>query len=357
METDNIKAEPVRILIVDDVKANRFVLKNIIADMGYEPVLAENGVQALKIFPVCKPKLILLDISMPEMDGYELCGILKSSAQTRDIPIIFISAYDNPQDIIKGFNLGGEDYITKPFIPEVVKARVGVHLKLSEANKNSKDNNRKLQALISEQIKQIEQEKKNVLYALAHVARENSCYQNDHIERISYNCRILAQAMQLSPLYEHLISDTYVETIVLAAPLCDIGNVAVPMEILQKEDFLDEREREAMQRHTTIGAQLLKDIRSDGDYNDFIDMSIDIAFCHHENWDGSGYPRGLCGDEIPLSAQIVSLVSNYCALTEKRSYRGAHGSREALEELRREAGVMFHPDIYNICSRVARQLR
>ena len=254
MNQDKKMTDVPRILIVDDVKANRFVLKNIIADMGFEPVLAENGVQALKLQPVCNPQLILLDISMPEMDGYEFCSIMKNNPATRDIPIIFISAFDEPQDIIKGFNLGGEDYITKPFIPEVVKARVGVHLKLSEANKAMMENNRRLQALISEQLKQIEQEKKNVLYALAHVARENSCYEDGHMERLSYNCKILSQAMQLSPLYEHIISDTYVETIELAAPLCDVGNVAIPMEILMKDEQLDKGEREMMQKHTVLEA-------------------------------------------------------------------------------------------------------
>ena len=356
MNQDKKMTDVPRILIVDDVKANRFVLKNIIADMGFEPVLAENGVQALKLQPVCNPQLILLDISMPEMDGYEFCSIMKNNPATRDIPIIFISAFDEPQDIIKGFNLGGEDYITKPFIPEVVKARVGVHLKLSEANKAMMENNRRLQALISEQLKQIEQEKKNVLYALAHVARENSCYEDGHMERLSYNCKILSQAMQLSPLYEHIISDTYVETIELAAPLCDVGNVAIPMEILMKDEQLDKGEREMMQKHTVIGSKLLKDIRTSGDYNDFIQMSVDVAYYHHENWDGSGYPCGLAGDDIPLSAQIVALVSCYCALTEKRLYREAYSRADALAELEREAGIKFNPDIFKIYSKISRQL-
>ena len=131
---DNGSREKVCILIVDDVEANRFILRNIIMDMGYQPVLAENGVQALKIFPRCHPQLILLDIAMPQMNGYEFCKIMKSNADTRDIPIIFISAFDDESDIEKGFALGGEDYITRPFIPEEIKARVGVRLKLYDAN-------------------------------------------------------------------------------------------------------------------------------------------------------------------------------------------------------------------------------
>ena len=156
-------SEAKRIMIVDDVEANRFILRNIIVDMGHQPVLAENGVQALKIMEHIMPHLILLDVSMPQMDGFEFCEIIKADPKTRDIPVIFISAFDEPEDVIKGFNVGGEDYVTKPFIKEVVKARVNVHLKLSDANANLLSANRQLTASIQAQLKQMEQEKKNVL--------------------------------------------------------------------------------------------------------------------------------------------------------------------------------------------------
>jgi putative two-component system response regulator len=200
------RREEIFILIVDDVEANRFVLKDIIADMGYRPVLAENGLQALKLLEHFRPQLMILDIAMPQMDGYELCGILKDDISTRDIPIIFISAFDDPVDIVKGFNLGGEDYVTKPFIPEVVKARVRLHLKLNDANKDLLEINRQLQVSVNEQMRRRETEKKNVLYALTRVARENAGYDETHMERLSYNCRVLAEAMQLSNSYDALIS-------------------------------------------------------------------------------------------------------------------------------------------------------
>ena len=149
MADTNAASQISRILIVDDIEANRFVLRNIIVDMGYQPILAENGVQALKILPKCRPQLILLDISMPEMDGYELCKILKGNVTTRSIPVIFISAFDDAQDIVKGFEVGGEDYITKPFIPEVIQARVSLHLKLSEATRNLSEMNRRLKTSVA----------------------------------------------------------------------------------------------------------------------------------------------------------------------------------------------------------------
>ncbi len=353
---ENTTLQKPRILIVDDVEANRFVLRNIIAGMEYQPVLAENGLQALKILPKCNPQLVLLDVAMPEMNGYEFCKILKSKPETKDIPVIFISAIDNGQDIVKGFELGGEDYVTKPFIPEVIRARVSVHLKLSEATRNLSEMNRRLQISVEEQLNQMEQEKKSMLYALAHVARENSSYDEAHLERMSYNCRILAQAMQLSEAYDHLISDTFVEAVELAAPLCDVGNMAVPMEILQKETGLLPEELEIMKRHTVVGAKILEDIKVKHDYNDFMQIAAEIALCHHENWDGSGYPAGRKEDEIPLSAQIVALIGAYCALTEKRPYREAYTDQEALAILQDDAGVKFNAYILEILKKISRRL-
>lgn len=354
---ENASSQKPRILIVDDVEGNRFILRNIIADMDYQPVLAENGVQALKIVQRCIPQLVLLDIAMPQMDGYELCKILKENPDTRDVPVIFISAFDNGQEIVKGFELGGEDYVTKPFIPEVIKARVGVHLKLSEATRNLSEMNRRLQTSVDEQLKQMEQEKKSVLYALANVARENSCYEETHLERLKYNCQILSQAMQLSELYDGVISDTFIEAIGLAAPLCDVGNMAVPMEILQKETDLTPDEMEAMKRHTIIGAKILEDLHVKDDYNDFVRMAVEIARSHHENWDGSGYPSGKKGDAIPLSAQIVAIAGAYCALTEKRAYRDAYSGNEALALIQAESGIKFNAYISDIFKKISRQLK
>ena len=346
-----------RILIIDDVETNRFVLRNIIADMGHQPVLAENGVQGLKIMERITPDLILLDVAMPEMDGFEFCEIIKKDIKTRSIPIIFISAFDEAEDIVKGFEMGGADYVTKPFIQEVVRSRVEVQLKLSEMNKNLVETNRRMQTCVSEQIKQLEAEKKKILYALLKLVRKNAYFDESHIERLQYNCKVLAQAMQLSPKFEHLVSDTFVETIEMAAPLCDLGMIGVPLDILQKTGELTAEEKEKVERHTAIGAQILEDIKGEDDYNDFIDVSHDIALYHHEKWDGTGYPFGKSGNDIPLPAQIVALVSAYCALTENRSFRDAYAKDEALQMIEEVAGTEFNPEIYNICKKIARQLR
>ncbi len=345
-----------RVLIVDDVEANRFVLRDIITDMGHKPILTENGIQALKMVKHIKPQLIILDIAMPEMDGYEVCQRIKDDAETRDIPIIFISAFDEPEDIVKGFSLGGEDYITKPFIPEVVKARVGMHLKLYDANQRMAEMNRKLQISVNEQLRKVELERRHVLYALIGVARENASYDEEYMERLSDNCRVLAEAMQLSDNYGQVISDSYIETIELAAPLCDLGNMSIPTNILQKKGILTKEEIDIMRTHTTTGARILSDIGGSGSDNKFISMATDIAHYHHENWDGSGYPIGKKGDDIPLAAQIVAVVGTYCALTERRTYREAFTQAEALEIMEKDSGKKFNPDIFWILKKIVRQL-
>lgn len=357
MDNIALEKEVPKILIADDIKANRFTLRDIIAEMGYQPILTENGAQALKVVERFPVQLIILDIAMPVMDGYEFCKIVKGNPETRSIPIIFISAFDNPNDIVKGFELQGEDYITKPFIPEVVQARVKLHLKLYESNRKLQQLNQKLQVSVDQQLRQMEMEKKNVLYALLRIARENSSYDESHMERVSYNCRILAEAMQLSALYGQYISDSFINTIEIAAPLCDLGNMAIPTHILQKNGSLTESEIEEMHKHTTIGAGILKDIQSIGDYNDFIKMAIEIAQSHHENWDGSGYPEGLKGEQIPLSAQIVAVASVYCALTETRSYRNAYDVEKTFQIMQEDVGTKLNPNIFGILHKIHRQLR
>lgn len=340
-----------KILIVDDVEINRMVLEEIIKNMGCEPLLAENGQQALELAQQSLPKLILSDISMPGMDGFELCKSLKANSKTKEIPIIFISAFDEAEDIVKGLKLGGEDYITKPFITEVVQARVAVHLHLYAVKHELMETNRKLQISVDAQLRQMEEEKKNILYALANIAANNSGLEKSHIQRLRRNCRILAQGMQLSPKFEDQISDAYIDTIELAACLCDIGNIGIPKDLLRKESGFTQEETEILHSHADLGARLLKDLYVNSDYNDFLSISIDISHYHHENWDGSGYPEGLKGDQIPVAAQIVSIMETYCVLTGEKKY----GREEALEMMEKEAGIKFNPDIYKICCRISRQ--
>lgn len=356
MRNDQKIMQNALVLIVDDVEMNREILNEIVSSMGCRTVLAENGVQAMEQIRQGLPNLVLTDVSMPEMDGYELCRELKANVETRNIPIIFISAFDKTKDIVKGFDLGGGDYITKPFIPELVKARVNVHLKIYEDSLEIAEMNRRLQVSVNEQLRQMEEERKKVLYALAGVAEKNSVHEDAYTDRMRHNCHVLVQSMQLSPLFEEQISDSFVETVEVAAPLCDIGNIGVHKEIFQKKGPLNEEEWVQVKEHTTIGTRILEDLKVTNDYNDFIQISTDIVHYHHENWDGSGYPEGIKGNEIPLAAQIVGMVGVFCALTEDRSFRKSYGRDEALEIMRQETEQKFNPEIFRIFNKVARQL-
>lgn len=346
-----------KILIVDDVDTNRFILRDIINQMGYMPLLAEDGEQAIKIVERLWPQLIISDIAMPKMDGYELCEKLKQDPKTRDIPIIFISAFDDASDIVKGFEIGGEDYITKPFLPEVVQARVGLHLKLADAKHQLAESNRLLQSTIEEKRRQIDLERKNVLYALTRVARENAAYDVDRMERLNYNCRMLAEALQLTTKYTSVISDSFIDIIGLATPICDIGNIAISGEILQKKDPLNDADIQHIKKHTQAGARILKDIKESSYGNAFIEMSYDIVLYHHEHWDGSGYPNHIKGNDIPLSAQIVAVVSEFCAMTEQRVYREPYSVEETIAIMDKYSGTRYNPEIYNVLKMIVKQLK
>lgn len=346
-----------KILIVDDVDTNRFVLKDIVSDMGYTPLLAENGVQALKIIERIAPQLIISDIAMPQMDGLVFCEKLKSDPKTRDIPLVFISAFDDTKDVVEGLKMGAVDYIAKPFLPEIVKARIGLHLKLFETQRELAESNRILQASIKNQLNQIEMEKRNMLYALTRVARENASFDNDHMDRLSYNCKIMAEALQLTKEYGNQISDGFIDTIYLAAPLCDLGNAGIPGSILQKSGVLSDEEKSTIRKHTIIGGRIIKDIMKVEEHNDFLQMSYDIAMSHHEYYDGSGYPEGKTVQNIPLAAQIVAVVSAYCAMTEKRSYREAYSSEEAMAMIKNTSGTKYTPQLCDVMGMIVRQLK
>ncbi len=206
----------IKILVVDDVEASRFMLRDIIKDCGYIPVMTENGAQALRFLDRAVVDLVLLDVTMPDMSGFEVCRRIKADVRTREIPIIFISALENTEHIKQGFVCGGADYISKPFVSEIVKSRINLHVKLYRSGKQLQDMNRKLQISVMEQMRRVEKEKKNVLYALLQVAKENAAFDEAHMDRISKNCRTLTEALQLTNEYSGYISDDYVDTISLA---------------------------------------------------------------------------------------------------------------------------------------------
>lgn len=346
----------IRILIVDDVEVNLIILEEIIKDMGYYPLCAQSVKEALQMIQDSDqlPRVILSDISMPEIDGFSFCSMLKKDPYTRDIPVIFISAMDRASDLSQGFALGAVDYISKPFDKTEVEMRISTHLKLYSMQMDLEENNRNLSVVVARQMEKLRIEQKNIMTAFARLIERKENIGSSHSENILYNSRILAFGMQFSPMFEDEISDDFIDTIESSAGLHDIGKVMIPDSILLKNGPLTEEERKVIMTHAEIGAQTLIDIYDGTEYNDFVRMAIDIAWYHHENWDGSGYPKGLKGKEIPLSARIVKLVDVFDAMINQRRYRNAIPLDRTLAYIEENAGIMFDPDIVRVFMKIYR---
>ncbi len=327
------------VIIVDDLEVNQVILIQMIESMGYQAAGVGSGEEALALVKEHLPKLFLLDITMPGMSGFELCEILKNEVLTRDIPVIFISATSNLDDKVMGFTLGGADFISKPFALAEVTARVSTHLRSYEMKKENEFYNKKLRLVLNEQMKKLEDEKKNVLYAIAKITEKSANFAESRLSHIKVNARLLAQSLQFSPKFEDQVSNAFIEAIELAAPLHDVGKVMVPHKILTKEGKLEKTEEIYEQSG-----------------NESITMAIKIARYHHERWDGNGYPEGLKAEEIPLEARIVNILSSYDTLTGERSYKKAYSPEESIEIMEKDAGTKYDPDIFGIFKRIRKQL-
>ena len=349
--------EQPNILIVDDVSTNLVILSEMIKTTGCIPRPVTNVKQAQIAIERKTPQLILLDISMPEVDGFEFCAMLKADVKTRDIPIIFISALDSVEDKIKGFKLGAVDYIAKPFEKEEVTLRLNTHLKIYRLQQEMEAYNKKLHQVVNEQITRVTVEQKNILSALAEVLNVRANIYERGIEKISANSRILAISLQFSTKFDNMISSAFVDEIEVASQLYDIGMLSVNDQIAYKKTKLTDEEWEKIKAHTTEGAAYLTKINKDKNRNSYLEMAVDIAKYHHENWDGTGYPEGLSGTDIPLSARIVAVIDTYMALNSKRSYREAYTREESLAIMQSEAGKRFDPSIIKIFCKIQKQLQ
>ncbi|MCW8332520.1 response regulator [Vibrio paucivorans] len=326
MNNEN-QAKPI-VLVVDDIPDNIHTLSGILSD-DFTIKAATSGARALKIAnSTPKPHLILLDIMMPEMDGYEVCEQLKSSPFTADIPIIFVTAKAEVVDEQKGFEMGAVDYITKPISPPIVKARVRTHIALYDQNLD-------LSIKVQQRTEQLEQSRLEIIQRLGRAAEYKDNETGMHVIRMSHYAKILAQQLD--------VSKRWVELVYLAAPMHDIGKIGIPDNILGKPGKLDGDEWEVMQQHVKIGGDIIGDSDSL-----LLQMAQEIALYHHEKWDGSGYPHGLSGEAIPLSARIVAIADVFDALTSERPYKKAWPIEKAIGLIQEEAGKHFDPNLVPI---------
>ncbi len=336
---------PPNVLIVDDASANLELLAGILRERGIEPRPVLSGQLALMAAQADPPDLILLDITMPVMNGFEVYERLKADAALKNIPVIFITALMETADKLKAFSMGAVDYVTKPFQAEEVCARVDTHLRLRKLQMDLNHYNTHLEELVQEKIKEISRSQMATIFALAKLAESRDSDTGQHLERVQTLSRILAAELRGMPQYASIITDQYLENLYQAAPLHDIGKVGIPDAILIKREKLSTDEFSEIKRHTTIGAQTLKAVQAEFPGNSFIAMGIDIAQSHHEYFNGSGYPEGLSGDAIPLSARIVAVADVYDAMRSKRPYKAALTHAEAVDFIIESGGKHLSPDI------------
>lgn len=346
------------ILIVDDVAANIQILLEMVKRMGYTGRAAENAREAFERIREKLPQLILLDISMPEIDGYQVCGMLKDNPVTRNVPVIFLSAESNIAERVKAFEAGGVDFICKPIDYAEVSVRINTHLHNYKMQLQLEDNNRRLNRIISEQAVKFEEEQKRLLKAIAKLA-EGSEYvgMSRHIDNISANSRLMAQALNFTEKYEDKVSGTFVESIEIAAGVHDIGKITIPQEILKKPGELTPKERALINTHAGRGEELLMAAYPDVNSNHFMKMAAEVIRYHHENWDGSGYPDGLAGEDIPLAARIVRIVDSYDCILGERCYKAAHDRGVAIEEMKAGSGTLFDPYLLEVFLKIEKQLK
>ena len=338
-----------KILIVDDSPEAIEVLGNALP-REYMRQVALSGEKAIRILETSEtlPDLILLDVMMPGMDGYEVCRHLKKNQRFRDIPVIYLSALTDTMDKVKAFEQGGVDYIEKPFQLEEIRARVDTHLKLRFFQKELEIYNNKLKQMVEEKVKEISESQMATIFSMAKLAEARDKDTGDHLMRIQIFCRLIAERLSMDTRYQSRINEDFIENLQKASPLHDIGKVGIRDAILLKPGKLTSEEFEEMKQHTSIGANTLEEVYRNYPNNYFIKTGIDIARSHHEKWDGSGYPDGLQGEEIPLSARIMALVDVYDALRSKRVYKEAYSKEATRDIIVRESGKHFDPLLVDI---------
>ncbi len=346
------------VLIVDDTPENLTLMNGLLKD-DYRTRVANNGERALKLAATHPlPDIILLDIMMPGLDGYEVCRRLKADPLTADIPVIFLTAKTQVEDEQAGFDAGCVDYITKPVSPPIVTARVKTHLLLKHARDFLKDQNAFLNTEVSKRTREVQVIQDVTIMAMASLAETRDNETGNHIRRTQRYVRLLAVSLKESGRMSGTLTDEYIELLYKSAPLHDIGKVGIPDHILLKPGKLTPEEFEVMKTHTTLArdailsAEALLDTPSS-----LLGIAREIAYGHQEKWDGSGYPQGVAGEQIPFSARLMAIADVYDALISERPYKKPFSHEDAVAFIVKGSGSHFDPALVGIFEGCADQFR
>lgn len=340
-----------RILIVDDNALNIDILRRILRK-DYDLETATNGEECLAKLPAFKPNLVLLDIMMPGIDGYETCRRIKSSPVGAFVQVILVSGKGSTAERLKGYEAQADDYLVKPYDHDEMLSKARVHMRLALTQRQLAAAREEialyatdLEKLVARRTQQWAATQDMTVFALAQLTDSRDPETGEHLSRIRFYSQTLAEELQFSGPYREAIDERFLKDLYRSSPLHDIGKVAVPDAILQKPGKLTTEEFEQIKQHVRVGGDTLENARGYVGDGTFMDMAADIARYHHEKFDGSGYCAGLRGDEIPLPARIVALADVYDALTSPRVYKPAYEPQRAREIIVRDAGVHFDPAI------------
>lgn len=347
------------LLVVDDTPDNLSLMSGILKD-SYKVKVANSGEKAIKVAESDPtPDLILLDIMMPGMDGYQTCIRLQTHSKTRHIPIIFLTAKAEVEDETYGLELGAVDYITKPISPPILLARVKAHLELKRVQDFLRDQNQFLESEVQKRTTEVVAIQDVTILAMASLAETRDNETGNHIRRTQHYVRLLADKLRHHPRFAHFLDDDgTIELLYKSAPLHDIGKIGIPDRILLKPGRFEPEEFEIMKTHTTLGRDAILHAEKElGIEMPFLTLAKEIAYGHQEKWDGSGYPQGLSGDDIPISARLMAVADVYDALISRRIYKEGMSHEKAVEIILQGKGSHFDPDMVDAFAELQEEFR
>lgn len=331
-----------KIMVVDDEERNLRLMEALLTPIGYDVILAKDGMEALKKVKERDPDLILLDIMMPKMDGLDVARRLKEDEKTRIIPIVMVTALKDVEDRVKALEVGADDFLSKPVDKLELRARVKSLLKVKTYNDHIRDYQNELEAEVErrtsqllESLEKIKTVSLDTIHRLARAAEYKDEDTGKHIQRMSSYSALIASKMD--------VDNAFAESILYAAPMHDVGKIGIPDSILLKGGDLDSKEWETMKQHTFIGGRILE-----GSDTEVIKLAEVIALTHHEKWDGSGYPRGIKEKDIPIAGRITAIADVFDALTTERPYKKSISLEAAFNIIDNSCGSHFDPDVVEV---------
>lgn len=333
-----------RVLIVDDSKTDVLLISNFLKD--YEIVVAYDGIEALELMEKDSSiEIMILDLNMPRMNGFEVLEAIRNHPQYKNITTIILTNYDEVDNEIRGLELGALDYIRKPINIRSLRKRIELHNNLKNANKRLEQQNLILEQRVQERTKECNMTRDVTIYAMVGLLEVRNIESSNHTRRTQWMMKALCEHLRTKEPYRNILTESYISELFSTAPLHDIGKMGIPDSILLKPGKLTAEEFEIMKKHTTYGVEALKCAENKDHSLSFIETASEIIGTHHEKFDGTGYPNGLKGKEIPLSGRLMAIIDVYDALVSVRVYKPAYTHEEASKIIYKEKGKHFDPEI------------